>query len=193
MPASDDDLANSTNYRMVEIDRAQNINFPVPLDPRTGALRERKDCAALTSCTRLEEMQNYANWFTYYRHRLFAAIAVTSQAAADLKGDLSAIRLGYGRINYSDNGPDPWNPYCPRLDAKKFPEVDKDPGPKDPHPGAVVRGVRSFTDSQKNDDRQEFFDFLFLLNWVRLDAQPRGDRLDRQLLLAQRGVWSLGS
>ena len=49
-------------------------------------------------------MQNYANWFTYYRHRLFAAIAVTSQAAADLKGDLSAIRLGYGRINYSDNG-----------------------------------------------------------------------------------------
>ena len=52
----------------------------------------------------VEEMQNYANWFTYYRHRLFAAIAVTSQAAADLKGDLSAIRLGYGRINYSDNG-----------------------------------------------------------------------------------------
>ncbi len=107
VPANDDDLANAANYRLVEIDRAQNINFPVPLEPRTGALRERKDCAALTSCTRLEEMQNYANWFTYYRHRLFAAIAVTSQAAADLKGDLSAIRLGFGRINYFDQGPGP--------------------------------------------------------------------------------------
>jgi type IV pilus assembly protein PilY1 len=176
VPASDDDLANSTNYRMVEVDRAQNINYPIPVDPRTGALRERKDCAAKTSCTRLEEMQNYANWFTYYRHRLFAAIAVTSQAASDLKGDLSAIRLGSGRINYFDQGPDPWNPYGARLDGSKFPEVDKDPGPKDPHPGAIVRGVRSFTDSAKNDDRQEFFDFLFLLNWV--GSTPNREAID---------------
>ncbi len=192
VPAKDDDLADPANYRMVEIDRAQNINFSVPLEPRSGALRERKDCAALTSCTRLEEMQNYANWFTYYRHRLFAAIAVTSQAAADLKGDLSAIRLGFGRINYFDQGPDPWNPYGARLDGSKFPEVDKDPGPKDPHPGAVVRGVRSFTDSQKNDDRQEFFDFLFLLNWV--GSTPNREAIDSignyYLRSGEFGPWS---
>ncbi|HQR77211.1 MAG TPA: PilC/PilY family type IV pilus protein, partial [Burkholderiaceae bacterium] len=186
IPASDDDLAKTENYRLVEIDRARTVDYPVPLDPRTGDLRRRKDCKTYapaneqeigsTTCTRVEEMQNYANWFTYYRHRLFAAIAVTSQAAADLKGDLSAIRLGYGRINYSDGAADPWDPYGARLDAKKFPEVDKDPGPKDPHPGAVVRGVRSFTDSAKNDDRQEFFDFLFLLNWV--GSTPNREAID---------------
>jgi type IV pilus assembly protein PilY1 len=176
LPANDDDLAKPNNYRMVEIDRAQNINFPVPVEPRTGNPRERKDCAAKTSCTRLEEMQNYANWFTYYRHRLFAAIAVTSQAAADLKGDLSAIRLGFGRINYFENGPDPWDPYGARLKKSDFPELDKNPGPPEPHPGAVVRGVRTFTDSAKNDERQEFFDFLFLLNWV--GSTPNREAID---------------
>ncbi len=128
VPASDDDLAKSANYRLVEIDRAANINFPVPLDPRTGALRERKDCAAPTSCTRLEEMQNYANWFTYYRHRLFAAIAVTSQAAADLKGDLSAIRLGFGRINYFDNGPRSLGPVRCTPGCQEVPGARQGPG-----------------------------------------------------------------
>jgi len=186
-PASDDDLAAPLNYRLVEIDRAKAINFPVPVDPRTGDLRRRKDCTAnavtkeealigTASCTHLEEMQNYANWFTYYRHRLFAAIAVTSQAAADLKGDLSAIRLGYGRINYFDNGPDPWNPYGSRLNGATFPELDKDPGPKDPHPGAVVRGVRPFADTPGNDDRQEFFDWLFQLQWV--GSTPNREAMD---------------
>ena len=94
VPATDDDLANAANYRLVEVDRAVSANFPVPVEPRTGAVRQRSDCAAGTTCTRLEEMQNYANWFAYYRHRLFAAIAVTSQAAADLKGDLSATSAG---------------------------------------------------------------------------------------------------
>ncbi len=176
VPATDDDLATIPNYRLVEVDRAGGNNFPVPVEPRTGAVRVRDDCAAQTTCTRVEEMQNYANWFTYYRHRLFAAMAVTSQAAADLKGDLSAIRLGFGRINYSDNGPDPWNPYGARLSANNFPELDNDPGPPPVHPGAVVRGVRDFTDVPGNVARQEFFDWIFSLNWV--GSTPNREAID---------------
>ncbi len=175
VPATDDDLAVIGNYRLVEVDRAGGNNFPVPVDPRTGAVRKRSDCAASTTCTLAEEMQNYANWFTYYRHRLFAAMAVTSQAASDLKGDLSAIRLGYGRINYFDNGPDPWNPYGARLNGATFPSLDNDPQPP-PHPGAVVRGVRDFTDTAGNQERQEFFDWIFSLNWV--GSTPNREAID---------------
>ena len=191
VPATDDDLANIANYRLVEVDRAVNANFPVPVDPRTGAVRQRSDCAAGTTCTLVEEMQNYANWFTYYRHRLFAAIAVTSQAAADLKGDLSAIRLGYGRINYSDNGPNPWDPYGARLNGNTFPELDNDPQAPQ-HPGAVVRGVRDFTDVAGNVARQEFFDWVFSLNWV--GSTPNREALDSignyYLRASDYGPWS---
>ena len=191
VPATDDDLATISHYRLVEVDRAVNANFPVPVEPRTGAIRTRDDCAAQTSCTRLEEMQNYANWFTYYRHRLFAAMAVSSQAAADLKGDLSAIRLGFGRINYFDNGPDPWNPYGARLNGASFPELDNDPQAP-AHPGALVRGVRDFTDSPGNVARQQFFDWIFSLNWI--GSTPNREALDSIGTYYQRasdfGPWS---
>jgi len=191
LPATDDDLATISHYRLVEVDRAVNASFPVPVEPRTGAIRTRVDCAAQTSCTRLEEMQNYANWFTYYRHRLFAAMAVSSQAAADLKGDLSAIRLGYGRINYFDNGPDPWNPYGARLNGASFPELDNDPQAP-AHPGALVRGVRDFTDAPGNIARQQLFDWLFSLNWV--GSTPNREALDSigkyYLRASDYGPWS---
>ncbi len=40
VPATDDDLALISNYRLVEVDRAGGNNFPVPVDPRTGAVRQ---------------------------------------------------------------------------------------------------------------------------------------------------------
>lgn len=191
VPASDDDLAVPGNYRLVEVDRAVVAAFPVPVDPRTGLARVRKDCALGTSCSRVEEMQNYANWFTYYRHRLFAALAVTSQAAADLKGDLSALRLGYGRINYFHNGPDPWDPYGPRLDSATFAELDADPAAPN-HPGGMVRGVRNFNDTAGNVARQQFFDWVFSLNWV--GSTPNREAVDSIGRYYQRdslyGPWS---
>jgi type IV pilus assembly protein PilY1 len=164
VPASDDDLATIGNYRMVEVDRAVGGTFPVPVDPRTGAVRGRNDCAQGNVCTLVEEMQNYANWFTYYRHRLFAAIAVTSQAASDLKGDLSALRLGYGRINYFDNGPDPWNPYGARLNGALFPSLDNDPSPP-PHPGAGARRARLHQCSEQRV-AAGVLRLVFSLNWI---------------------------
>ena len=211
MPASDDALAESANYRMVEIDRAlQAATFPVPRDPRTGALRNRANAQALLDggvtnpstpgwiqgqcygtsgdgsfCTLREEMQNYANWYTYYRHRFFAAVAVTSQAASDLKGELSAIRLGYGRNNYFENGPDPWDPYGARINLP--PNLDGQP-----HPAGMVRGVRSFSNLSGNPDRQEFFDWLFSMQWV--GSTPTREAVDsagRYFLNAtDQGPWA---
>ena len=65
----------------------------------------RPDCAVLpgqdgTWCTFEQEAQNYANWFTYYRSRLFAAVGVMSEVLSNFIGPEQFLRLGYGRINY---------------------------------------------------------------------------------------------
>lgn len=69
--------------------------------PATGIVRgaSRTDCAASGSqrlCTRAQELQNFANWFTYYRTRNYTAIAASTKAFAEQGED---IRVGYGRIN----------------------------------------------------------------------------------------------
>ncbi len=63
--------------------------FPMPKSP------ERTDCAALTTCTAAEELQNFANWFTYYRRREFVATAALSNVVSSLTG----VRLGYMTLN----------------------------------------------------------------------------------------------
>ncbi len=56
---------------------------------------DRTDCAG-ASCTYNEEIQNFANWYTYYRTRALTAIAGTAEAFADVPAN---YRVGYGRIN----------------------------------------------------------------------------------------------
>lgn len=59
----------------------------------------RTDCAVVGStstCTQAQEYQNFANWFTYYRTRMFLAIGATSQAFA---AQGSSLRVGYAEIN----------------------------------------------------------------------------------------------
>ena len=57
----------------------------------------RTDCSG-TSCTYNEELQNFANWFQYYRSRINIARAGVGQAFA--KQD-SGMRVGFGTINTS--------------------------------------------------------------------------------------------
>ncbi|WP_454752281.1 pilus assembly protein [Cupriavidus necator] len=57
---------------------------------------KRTDCAAATSCTYAEEIQNFANWFQYYRSRILAMRAAVGQAFA---GQNEAIRVGFTSIN----------------------------------------------------------------------------------------------
>lgn len=60
----------------------------------------RSDCtpagSGTVTCTQAQELQNFANWFTYYRLRTYVAVAAASRAFAN-QGQ--ALRVGYGRIN----------------------------------------------------------------------------------------------
>ena len=59
----------------------------------------RTDCAG-TTCTYTEEIQNFANWYTYYRTRALTAIGGTAEAFAAVPEN---YRVGYGRINKSSS------------------------------------------------------------------------------------------
>ncbi|MCA0894428.1 pilus assembly protein [Microbulbifer agarilyticus] len=62
----------------------------------TGHGREKRtDCTA-GSCTYAQEIQNFANWYTYYRSRMLAARAGIGRAFAEQGEDL---RVGFGAIN----------------------------------------------------------------------------------------------
>ncbi len=148
-------LTDPTKYRLIEIERsAAGRTYPTPIDPYTNKPVERADCAARTVCTFQEEAQNYANYFTYYRTRLFAAIAVTSQVLVEVD---DRIRLGFGRLNYFPNGPQMWESDPTTKPPATLPALDGAP-----HPGHIVRGVRPFTVG--SPERQELFTFLFGLN-----------------------------
>jgi type IV pilus assembly protein PilY1 len=78
-----------------------------------------------------DERQNFANWYSYYRTRNYAAKAGVSRAFATLG---SGIRIGYGRINKST---------AATVDGKSL--------------STIERGVRTFSGT----DRKAFFDWLF--------------------------------
>ncbi|MGB7298966.1 MAG: PilC/PilY family type IV pilus protein [Burkholderiaceae bacterium] len=83
---------NSNNFTRVRI-----IDFATFVRPNS-----RSDCpvnplnSAENICTQQQELQNFANWFTYYRRRVSTSIAATSRAFSE-QGD--GLRVGYGRIN----------------------------------------------------------------------------------------------
>ncbi|RMD80039.1 MAG: hypothetical protein D6809_02220 [Gammaproteobacteria bacterium] len=57
---------------------ASDLHIRVRIDPSTPTYMggpNRSDCAAAPVCTYAEEIQNFANWFTYYRKRAYAAKA----------------------------------------------------------------------------------------------------------------------
>ncbi|WP_421224977.1 pilus assembly protein [Aeromonas jandaei] len=58
----------------------------------------RSDCKAAPVCTYDEEIQNFANWYTYYRSRILAARAGVGRAFAS-QGQ--ALRVGFAAINAS--------------------------------------------------------------------------------------------
>ncbi len=60
---------------------------------------ERTDCASDTTCTYAEEIQNFANWFQYYRSREHVAKAALGSVVSELQD----IRVGYETINRRTN------------------------------------------------------------------------------------------
>jgi type IV pilus assembly protein PilY1 len=64
----------------------------------------RSDCAG-ASCTYAEELQNFANWYAFYRTRMLMMKTGTSRAFASLDDN---YRVGYSSISYTgmDDGTD---------------------------------------------------------------------------------------
>ncbi|WP_421219638.1 pilus assembly protein [Aeromonas enteropelogenes] len=81
---------NAKNYTRVVINKAVATIY----DGRPN----RSDCKNAPVCTFDEEIQNFANWYTYYRSRILAARAGVGRAFAS-QGE--AIRVGFATINAS--------------------------------------------------------------------------------------------
>jgi len=98
----------------------------------------RSDCAG-SSCTQAEELQNFANWFTYYRSILHTAKAALSQSLSAIPPE---VRLGYGKLSIGKVGKGR-NPSPNIIDGEQT--------------GTLMRGVRPFTGTDRND----FYSWLF--------------------------------
>jgi type IV pilus assembly protein PilY1 len=119
------DTEDINSYTRVTIDS----NWVAPLKPAG-----RADCKANpTSCTWTEELNNFSNWYTYYRKRILTAIAGVSQSFSALDGKQ---RVGFGQINNSGSV---------TVDGTTS------------NPATVLMGVRDFVGA----DRLAFFNRLF--------------------------------
>ena len=183
------EISDLTNYRMIMIDRKFGWNgvtqLPTGTSPANavgkyyvvdavtglpasaGASRiARKQMLSARGVRWQQEARTYANWYTYYRSRLFAAVAVVSEVASGLIGPEQFMRMGYGRINYFANNRNPWNVQSV-TDRYPSPLAAVDGGSNE---GSVERGVRPFTvydpplSVTPNPQRQEVFDWLFTIN-----------------------------
>lgn len=114
-------LTGPTDANNVEADftrvEIKSANAPFPKSA------ERTDCAAAT-CTYAEEIQNFANWFTYYRSRILAARAGIGSAFAV---QASNMRVGFATLNKASSTVD-------GVASR-----------------AIVSGVRSFSGANRTD------------------------------------------
>jgi type IV pilus assembly protein PilY1 len=111
------------NYTKVEI-RSSTASY-------SGHGRDqRTDCTGGV-CTYDQEIQNFANWYTYYRSRVLTARAGIGRA---FSAQGTRIRVGFGAIN------------------KATEIIDGGTSIR-----TLIRGVRLF----KNTDREDFFDLLY--------------------------------
>lgn len=67
-----------------------------PATPSYTGSTARTDCAAAPTCTYTEEIQNFANWYTYYRTRIQMARGGMGRAMGQLGAN---TRMGFATIN----------------------------------------------------------------------------------------------
>ena len=112
-----------------------SVSYPGNLTERLGdGGCKYDDLAKTTSCSKSIELQNYANWFAFYRSRLFVAAGSVPDS---LRAVQNSIRLGWGTIHPkyagSSNG-GTWSQY----------QADADIG-SSANSGSVQQGVRPLT------------------------------------------------
>ncbi|MCE7915618.1 MAG: pilus assembly protein PilC [Nitrosomonas sp. PRO4] len=81
------DINNAGSYTQVEIKSTTSTYTGGP---------DRSDCTAAPTCTYNEEIQNFANWYTYYRSRILLARAGVGRAFA---AQGNTMRVGFAAIN----------------------------------------------------------------------------------------------
>lgn len=91
----------------------------------------RSDCVVNGTCTYAEEIQNFANWYTYYRSRVLTARAGIGRAFASQSGNL---RPGFAAINKGSTSID------------------------DVSTRTVISGVRDFTGTNRTDFFNNLYD-----------------------------------
>lgn len=107
------DANNTTgNFTRYEI-RLANAPFP--------KAATRTDCVG-TTCSYDKEIQNFANWYSYYRSRVLTARAGIGRAFA-LQGD--NVRVGFGAINKASADVDGVDSRTVILGVRKFTGTDR--------------------------------------------------------------------
>lgn len=96
-----------------------------------GGEDNRQDCANEDSCTYEEEIQNFANWYTYYRSRLLSSQAAIGNAFSVLQDE---IRVGFGAINKGNSN----------IDGENT--------------STIVSGVRAFGGNSREDFYEQLYE-----------------------------------
>ncbi|WP_233081246.1 pilus assembly protein [Rheinheimera soli] len=122
-----------TNYQRIEINAA-TLSY-------SGEGRiNRTDCTAGT-CSYAQEMQNFANWYTYYRSRLLASQAGIGRAFST---QTEALRVGFGAINKGSS----------TVDGVSV--------------STIINGVRPFTGNAKQNFYDQLYERVYDYNGTPL-------------------------
>jgi type IV pilus assembly protein PilY1 len=88
----------------------------------SGDGREKRTDCNNGVCTYQQEIQNFANWYTYYRSRILATRAGTGRAFANLRND---VRVGFAAINKESSSVDGVNHYAMIAGVRQFTGTDR--------------------------------------------------------------------
>jgi len=122
---SGNSLNDRNDYEKVEI--RSGSTYP----PTGNKGPKRTDCTSTTTCTYIEEMQNFANWYSYYRSRILVSRAGVGHAFSK-QG--TAMRVGFASLNKASD----------TIDGESS-------------DGAMVRGLRPF----ESTEREAWFETLY--------------------------------
>jgi type IV pilus assembly protein PilY1 len=112
----------------------REIKSTTPTYTGDGRGVNRTDCtvvAGAATCTYAQEIQNFANWYTYYRSRMLLARAGAGKAFSE-QGE--TLRVGFGTINKGSTDIDNVNT------------------------SVIINGVRKFTPAEKTEFLKTFYD-----------------------------------
>jgi type IV pilus assembly protein PilY1 len=89
----------SSTYRYPRFGKIKRTDIK-PATPTYGNRPNRGDCAAAPTCTYFEELQNFANWYSYYRERMLAMKTAAGRAFSIMD---DRYRIGFLTINASSS------------------------------------------------------------------------------------------